>query len=1479
MKRSLLILCTIALMLSLIASWNVYAVEEETVCPYCGRTQSEFIELTNDLDRFLVAGHYYMTGDVSRPKQLILEAEGVSCLDLAGHTLSGTGRAMQIGEDVAKPNVVLNIYDSVGGGVVKGKGSTSNSWNGGTIWQEPGATINLHSGTLTTYDTATQTAGKGAVAIVKGNFNVYGGNIIGGTAYSFGGALWIADGGALKLAGGTVTAGTAPDGPCVYAHTGSTVTLSGDARVDDIAFNGTATSANVVISGKYTGKAQLTLGELASGAAIAVSDNADISGAALTVAGSTLTPMVSGDSIIVGEGSWCEACQRNVTWTNVTDAYMDSITVFSAGHYRLTENVTTTQMSLKNMTGTVCLDLNGFSYTSTGRAFLLENPTDSTVKNTLNIMDSSENETGVLVGMGGSEAMASGIIRSYKNTVLNIYSGTLKLDDGGKVSAKDGGVMQLSGAANMYGGTLIGGKVARWGGAVSVGSGAVFTMAGGKILSGEAGDAADCVYVASGGKVKLQGDACPEQILFADASIGNITLIGDYTGNTEFGFVTMPAAGADIGNCENATLGKESIAITGTRNFVTVSGTDLVSTSLKGAVADGIYCDTLAEALTKGTNIRLLADNAENVTITQNVVLDLAGYDLTGNVTVTGGTLFVKDSATDDHTVEDVCGYGKLSGSLSGNVVAADGYLTLTEADGISYHHYILKLKSVSLRPGKAGIYYKSDILVNGAVLGMIERYGVAVSTGSQSPSADPKDSLSRYTAFTKNDYGLSGTTSAMITGIMDGENSDGADANTLIYGRPYILLTDGTYLYGEVAATSLKALTERIITDKWEDLTITQNRAIHAMYETYETVMKAWPLPALQKAVMSAKTAADDGVFKAMIIGNSDSTDATNLLYEIFLAEGWKKEELVLGCMYESGCAISSHVKFAQNNMAEYKYYKNTGANADGSWDCRENSTLEYALQDENWDVVILQESNSVSGVATHFENNPDVESLITYVVNTLGYEPTLLWHFVGANPQIPEPYMSYVLSQEDADGDNSDASENEGWEDTGVDEPEDLVWIFDIARPSAPVAWAKRYQQYWNNDREVMYNAIADNVEKYILGSDVYGFDGVIPSATSFQYAINNLGMTERDMYRDYTHKSDYGRVMVSYVWYAILTGKTEITDIKYTTVAANMRQKKFVQYGDLVLTDEQVDVLLESVNHALSSPLEAPSKAAKALDGKKVIFFGNSHLYYGRTVLDKGQSATIEDRVDDQGLFYQFCKANGINVSVTNYTFGEHELADFYSGSCAAGKGHDGYNHLEDIGNFDYDYVILQQGTKDPENDLVGDVQKMKDLFTAANPDVQVIFLVHQRAYTNDYAWLTKVKELESIGVTVVDWGGMLDGIVNSEITIPGAKQTYDQSSFIISKSASDGYHPNLLTGYITTLMTYCAITGEKAEGQHYYLGADCPIIGNTALANYRSTYYTYNTETNFDTVLRSGTEMTAIQKLIDQYMAAKSYRDYQ
>ena len=50
----------------------------------------------------------------------------------------------------------------------------------------------------------------------------------------------------------------------------------------------------------------------------------------------------------------------------------------------------------------------------------------------------------------------------------------------------------------------------------------------------------------------------------------------------------------------------------------------------------------------------------------------------------------------------------------------------------------------------------------------------------------------------------------------------------------------------------------------------------------------------------------------------------------------------------------------------------------------------------------------------------------------------------------------------------------------------------------------------------------------------------------------------------------------------------------------------------------------------------------KEKVSLDGKRVIFIGNSYVYYGRTVINKSTSVmTQAERDNDMGFFYQLCK----------------------------------------------------------------------------------------------------------------------------------------------------------------------------------------------------------------------------------------------
>lgn len=287
----------------------------------------------------------------------------------------------------------------------------------------------------------------------------------------------------------------------------------------------------------------------------------------------------------------------------------------------------------------------------------------------------------------------------------------------------------------------------------------------------------------------------------------------------------------------------------------------------------------------------------------------------------------------------------------------------------------------------------------------------------------------------------------------------------------------------------------------------------------------------------------------------------------------------------------------------------------------------------------------------------------------------------------------------------------------------------------------------------------------------------------------------------------------------------------------------------------------------------------------NGKKVIFLGNSRTYYGKCVLEKGQTVySQEERSNDQGYFYQICKANGVDVNVTNYTFGGHSLVDFYSEDCQADRGHNGHNHLADITDWNYDYVILQDGSRSNNGftSALEQCQKLMELFRAGNPNTKFVYLVHNVVHSDSYVWRSTIKELEDAGILVVDWGELVDDLINGVATIPNGTQTCSKYSFIVNKSETDGHHPNVLTGYITAQMLYCALTEESAVGQDYSFWNDPKANAAFDMEAYKETYYAYDATvdsgTNFEAIFGSSADMVGLQQLMDQYFAAKGYRDY-
>ena len=60
---------------------------------------------------------------------------------------------------------------------------------------------------------------------------------------------------------------------------------------------------------------------------------------------------------------------------------------------------------------------------------------------------------------------------------------------------------------------------------------------------------------------------------------------------------------------------------------------------------------------------------------------------------------------------------------------------------------------------------------------------------------------------------------------------------------------------------------------------------------------------------------------------------------------------------------------------------------------------------------------------------------------------------------------------------------------------------------------------------------------------------------------------------------------------MWYGQLFNLDSISAVNLDKVSVNLRTRRFVQFGDLELTQEMKDNIVKSVNYALQNPLQMP------------------------------------------------------------------------------------------------------------------------------------------------------------------------------------------------------------------------------------------------------------------------------------------------
>lgn len=222
-----------------------------------------------------------------------------------------------------------------------------------------------------------------------------------------------------------------------------------------------------------------------------------------------------------------------------------------------------------------------------------------------------------------------------------------------------------------------------------------------------------------------------------------------------------------------------------------------------------------------------------------------------------------------------------------------------------------------------------------------------------------------------------------------------------------------------------------------------------------------------------------DTDTLRILAIGNSFSDDAMEYLPALLDNLGVHNVELAR--LYVAGCSLERHIRMYANDESAYQYYS---SEAGRSWvKASRKVSLRKALDDGEWDIVVMQQASGFSGRYDSYQ--PYLDTLIS-IVRRAQPDARLAWH---------------------------------------------MTWAY--AESSTHAQFAN-----YGNDRTRMYNDICDAVQMMIVEHpDTFRY--LIPSGQVIESlrlsAVNNPPM---DFTRDGYHMDlGAGRYALACTWYEVL------------------------------------------------------------------------------------------------------------------------------------------------------------------------------------------------------------------------------------------------------------------------------------------------------------------------------------------------------
>lgn len=275
------------------------------------------------------------------------------------------------------------------------------------------------------------------------------------------------------------------------------------------------------------------------------------------------------------------------------------------------------------------------------------------------------------------------------------------------------------------------------------------------------------------------------------------------------------------------------------------------------------------------------------------------------------------------------------------------------------------------------------------------------------------------------------------------------------------------------------------------------------------------------------------------LIIGNSHSIDAFWLLHQAYLDQH-PNTNLCIGILHHGGANIDEHVDFANTGEEVITYYKNTS----GKWKTKYKVTSEFVLTDHPWDIIMMQPAKEDLSDPTL---NKDGRDALAEIIHKHVKNPhKIIWHVSWPSPDDETFFSPDYIRQ-------------------------------------PPKGYKKKLTRLYGFNSVNQYSVQVNMTKEHILEDPIYS--KAVCSGASIMHARLVQGFTQLDLWRDYTHLSDYGRLMAAYALVAQIA-EEPIKSVGIDVITVAWRHKQNRDQGDLEITQELKDGIITAANYALEN-----------------------------------------------------------------------------------------------------------------------------------------------------------------------------------------------------------------------------------------------------------------------------------------------------